>query len=141
MTLMNPSDPGDLGITAESVEREPDGKLHLAQSWGCVLLLGKADVLLAERTGDGIERNPLISGQPLAHRILPSYSKVCARQTNRISLIWSSNKNHRSFPRCTRDPKIQQQALEETHKKRRGANICDPGNKTFRRNRPSLPTF
>ncbi len=58
---------GDLGLTAQSVERELAEKFHLAQSWDCVLLLDEADVFLAQRERGDIKRNALVSGQ---HHVL-----------------------------------------------------------------------
>lgn len=34
----------------------------MAQAWDCVLLLDEADVFLAERSRDNVERNALVSG-------------------------------------------------------------------------------
>lgn len=55
---------GDLGHTAESVEKSLSGTLRLARIWDCVLLLDGADVFITQRTkaaGD-LQRNALASG-------------------------------------------------------------------------------
>ena len=54
---------GDLGLTAESVQKELDNKFHLASTWDCVLLLDEADVFLAQRTRKDLPRNALVSGR------------------------------------------------------------------------------
>ena len=54
---------GDLGITAEEVEKSLDDKFNLAQRWDCVLLLDEADVFLAQRTKTDLKRNTLVSGK------------------------------------------------------------------------------
>ena len=54
---------GDLGITAQDVERKLEMNFRLAQAWGCVLLLDEADVFLAQRTSSDLERNAVVSGQ------------------------------------------------------------------------------
>ena len=62
---------GDLGITAEEVERSLEDKFNLAQRWDCVLLLDEADVFLAQRTKTDLKRNTLVSGKhPLAISIV-----------------------------------------------------------------------
>jgi AAA+ superfamily predicted ATPase len=53
---------GDLGITAQDVERKLEMNFRLAQAWGCVLLLDEADVFLAQRTSSDLERNAVVSG-------------------------------------------------------------------------------
>lgn len=64
---------GDLGLTAESVERELAEKFHLAQSWDCILLLDEADVFLAQRERGDIKRYALVSGQ---HHVLGALYRV-----------------------------------------------------------------
>ena len=54
---------GDLGLTAQSVEKALEDKFHLAQKWDCILLLDEADVFLAERTREDIKRNSIVSGK------------------------------------------------------------------------------
>lgn len=54
---------GDLGLTAEIVEKALKEKFHLASVWNCVLLLDEADGFLACRTKNDIQRNALVSGK------------------------------------------------------------------------------
>ncbi|KAF6829262.1 AAA family ATPase [Colletotrichum plurivorum] len=54
---------GDLGMTPGEVETNLQSSFQLAQAWECVLLLDEADVFLAERSQDNIERNALVSGK------------------------------------------------------------------------------
>ena len=56
---------GDLGTDAEAVEDRLEEYFHLAQRWGCVLLLDEADVFLAKRTTGDLRRNALVSGKSL----------------------------------------------------------------------------
>lgn len=42
--------PGDIGYSSEDVEKKLEDQFHLAQRWGCVLLLDEADVFLTKRT-------------------------------------------------------------------------------------------
>jgi SpoVK/Ycf46/Vps4 family AAA+-type ATPase len=53
---------GDIGETAEEVERNLDRCFQLAHRWGCVLLLDEADVFLAQRSKTDLRRNALVSG-------------------------------------------------------------------------------
>ncbi len=54
---------GDIGETAEEVERNLDRCFQLAHRWGCVLLLDEADVFLAQRSKTDLRRNALVSGK------------------------------------------------------------------------------
>lgn len=54
---------GDLGSTAQEVEKALDINFNLANRWGCILLLDEADVFLASRTDVDFERNGLVAGQ------------------------------------------------------------------------------
>lgn len=54
---------GDLGITAEAVEKSLSDIFRLANLWGCVLLLDEADVFIAKRDNKDISRNSLVSGE------------------------------------------------------------------------------
>ena len=54
---------GDIGTTAEEVEKRLEEYFDLAHKWGCVLLLDEADVYLATREkGGDLQRNSLVSG-------------------------------------------------------------------------------
>ncbi|KAL8648503.1 MAG: hypothetical protein Q9226_005964 [Calogaya cf. arnoldii] len=71
---------GDLGLTADSVEKALEVKFHLAQVWDCILLLDEADVFLAERSDRDIKRNSLVSG--MYH---PSDNELGMQPTNRVA--------------------------------------------------------
>lgn len=58
---------GDLGTTANQVERALEKHFRLAHKWGCVLLLDEADVFLARRGEGDIHRNALVSGRYSCH--------------------------------------------------------------------------
>lgn len=53
---------GDLGVTAEAVEKSLGDIFSLANLWGCVLLLDEADIFIAKRDNKEIFRNSLVSG-------------------------------------------------------------------------------
>ena len=53
---------GDIGTTPDIVERRLQDHTHLAERWGCVLLLDEADVFLRSRGWDDMSRNALVSG-------------------------------------------------------------------------------
>ncbi|KAL8857165.1 MAG: hypothetical protein Q9178_006220 [Gyalolechia marmorata] len=75
---------GDLGQTAVDVEANLDKIFLQARKWGCVLLLDEADVFLAKRERDGIERNALVT---VFLRALEYYAGVLFLTTNRISVF------------------------------------------------------
>ena len=79
--LLFPITCGDLGLTAADVERELSDKFHLAELWGCVLLLDEADVFLARRTNADIKRNSLVS---VFLRVLEHFTGVLFLTTNRV---------------------------------------------------------
>lgn len=54
---------GDLGTTPTSVEASLRDKFHLASTWNCVLLLDEADIFLAQRDRQNLERNAIVSGK------------------------------------------------------------------------------
>lgn len=72
---------GDLGLTAFDVERELQGKFHLAELWDCVLLLDEADVFLAERTRHDLQRNSLVS---VFLRVMEYFTGILFLTTNRV---------------------------------------------------------
>ena len=53
---------GDLGLSAAEVESSLSEIFRLAHLWDCVLLLDEADVFLAQRTKQDLNRNALVSG-------------------------------------------------------------------------------
>ena len=79
--LLFPITCGDLGLTADRVERELLDKFHLAELWICVLLLDEADVFLARRTNTDIKRNSLVS---VFLRVLEHFTGVLFLTTNRV---------------------------------------------------------
>lgn len=54
---------GDLGFSPAEVESSLSEIFRLAHLWDCVLLLDEADVFLAQRTKQDLNRNALVSGQ------------------------------------------------------------------------------
>jgi hypothetical protein len=54
---------GDLGSTAKEVEKNINGIFRLAHLWDCVLLLDEADIFIAQRDKDDLNRNALVSGE------------------------------------------------------------------------------
>lgn len=62
---------GDLGTTATSVEDSLRDKFHLASTWNCVLLLDEADIFLAQRDRQNLERNAIVSGEWSVRRHRP----------------------------------------------------------------------
>ncbi|KAF3762779.1 hypothetical protein M406DRAFT_45563, partial [Cryphonectria parasitica EP155] len=75
---------GDLGSTAESVEKSLNEILRLAHLWDCVLLLDEADVFIAERTKSDLQRNALVS---VFLRMLEYYNGILFLTTNRPGVI------------------------------------------------------
>lgn len=68
---------GDIGSTAESVEKNMERCFQMAHKWGCVLLLDEADVFLAERSKTDLERNALVSGMfILTHNIMICFADL-----------------------------------------------------------------
>lgn len=58
---------GDLGTASRDVEKALDLAFDSCALWNAILLLDEADVFLAVRTVDGLERNELVSGMSLAY--------------------------------------------------------------------------
>lgn len=54
---------GDLGYTAESLEKSLSEIFRLAHHWGCILLLDEADVFITQRERHDLKRNALVSGE------------------------------------------------------------------------------
>lgn len=75
---------GDIGETAEDVERNLDRCFQMAHKWGCVLLLDEADVFLAKRTKDDLRRNALVS---VFLRVLEYYAGILFLTTNRVGVF------------------------------------------------------
>lgn len=54
---------GELGLTADSVERNLLNVLEITTKWEAVLLIDECDVFLEQRTISDLERNKLVSGK------------------------------------------------------------------------------
>lgn len=54
---------GDLGYTAETLEKSLNEIFRLAHHWGCILLLDEADVFITQRERHDLKRNALVSGE------------------------------------------------------------------------------
>lgn len=54
---------GDLGYTAEALEKSLNEIFRLAHHWGCILLLDEADVFITQRERHDLKRNALVSGK------------------------------------------------------------------------------
>ncbi|KAL8382972.1 hypothetical protein RB595_006644 [Gaeumannomyces hyphopodioides] len=72
---------GDLGLTPTDVEANLQTSFQMAQAWDCVLLLDEADVFLAERSRDNVERNALVS---VFLRVLEYYEGILFLTTNKV---------------------------------------------------------
>ncbi|KLU91598.1 hypothetical protein MAPG_10116 [Magnaporthiopsis poae ATCC 64411] len=72
---------GDLGTTAEEVEKALETNFALANRWDCILLLDEADVFLAERTKLDFKRNGLVA---VFLRVMEYYAGVLFLTTNRV---------------------------------------------------------
>ncbi|RDW71005.1 hypothetical protein BP6252_07568 [Coleophoma cylindrospora] len=72
---------GELGHTADEVERSLQRVLEISAKWGAVLLLDECDVFLEQRTASDIERNKLVS---VFLRLLEYFKGVLLLTTNRI---------------------------------------------------------
>lgn len=75
---------GDLGLSPKDVEENLEFHFRLAQSWDCVLLLDEADVFLARRTVEDVNRNALVS---VFLRILEYYEGILFLTTNRVGTL------------------------------------------------------
>lgn len=64
---------GDLGLKPKEVESTLQTAFQLAQAWDCVMLLDEADIFLAQRTNQDVERNALVS---VFLRILEYYEGI-----------------------------------------------------------------
>ncbi|KAI3004064.1 hypothetical protein CBS147346_5054 [Aspergillus niger] len=75
---------GDLGITADAVERSLKDIFRYAHLWDCILLLDEADVFLTQRDRTDVERNALVS---VFLRVLEYYSGILFLTTNRVGAL------------------------------------------------------
>ncbi|KAF8534602.1 P-loop containing nucleoside triphosphate hydrolase protein [Trichophaea hybrida] len=72
---------GDIGTTADAVEKYLDTILFLGRAWDCVVLLDEADVFLEERTLSDLQRNALVS---VFLRVLEYYEGILILTSNRV---------------------------------------------------------
>ena len=72
---------GDLGSTAQEVELNLRKHFTLASKWDCVMLLDEADVFLAQRKNENLERNSIVS---VFLRMLEYYKGLLFLTTNRV---------------------------------------------------------
>lgn len=72
---------GDLGTDPRSLEKELQGILDIAHSWGAILLLDEADVFLEKRSIHDIHRNALVS---IFLRLLEYFQGILFLTTNRV---------------------------------------------------------
>ncbi|EFX04090.1 aaa family ATPase [Grosmannia clavigera kw1407] len=101
---------GDLGLTPQDVEKNLQKSFALAQAWQCVLLLDEADVFLAERSRDSIERNALVS---VFLRVLEYYEGVLFLTTNKdrrpeFKPVWNGRQIRNAFQTAVALAEVQQ---------------------------------
>ncbi|KAI8632380.1 hypothetical protein F5Y19DRAFT_421017 [Xylariaceae sp. FL1651] len=75
---------GDIGTVPPAVEDNLRMHTQRAEEWGCVLLLDEADVFLARRTWNDMNRNALVS---IFLRHLEYYSGILFLTTNIVGII------------------------------------------------------
>ncbi|KAF5502464.1 hypothetical protein CGCA056_v014281 [Colletotrichum aenigma] len=85
---------GDLGMSPNDVESKLQHSFQLAQAWECVLLLDEADVFLAERSQDNIERNALVS---VFLRVMEYYEGILFLTTNKVGSFDEAFKSRMSM--------------------------------------------
>jgi SpoVK/Ycf46/Vps4 family AAA+-type ATPase len=72
---------GDIGTSAEEVEKYLETVFDVGTGWDCVVLLDEADVFLEERTQTDLQRNALVSA---FLRTLEYYSGILILTSNRV---------------------------------------------------------
>ncbi|TDZ75099.1 hypothetical protein CTRI78_v000001 [Colletotrichum trifolii] len=119
---------GDLGLTSIEVEKNLQKSFQLAQAWECVLLLDEADVFLAERTQDNLERNALVS---VFLRVMEYYEGILFLTTNKVGAFDDAFKSRISmslyYPPLQQHQteKIWDMQIKRTEKLSREANPDD----------------
>jgi SpoVK/Ycf46/Vps4 family AAA+-type ATPase len=78
---------GELGISARSVEDGLGSALELCSEWKAVCLIDEADVFMAARNVNNLERNELVS---VFLRLLEYYSGIPILTTNRLRTLDSA---------------------------------------------------
>ncbi|KAK3493694.1 hypothetical protein B0T13DRAFT_531007 [Neurospora crassa] len=86
---------GDLGTSPREVEKKLEQAFQLAQLWNCVLLLDEADVFLAQRRAQDIDRNALVS---VFLRVLEYYEGILFLTTNRVGVFDEAFKSRIHLP-------------------------------------------
>ena len=99
---------GDIGESADEVERRLENHFQLAHKWGCVLLLDEADVFLEARSKTDLKRNAIVS---VFLRVLEYYSGILFLTTNRVGAFDQAFRSriHMSlfYPRIKEDATIK----------------------------------
>lgn len=99
---------GDIGESADEVERRLEDHFQLAHKWGCVLLLDEADVFLEARSKTDLKRNAIVS---VFLRVLEYYSGILFLTTNRVGAFDQAFRSriHMSlfYPKIDEDVTIQ----------------------------------
>jgi SpoVK/Ycf46/Vps4 family AAA+-type ATPase len=72
---------GDIGTSADAVEKYLQTVLVLGKTWNCVLLLDEADIFLEQRSLSDLERNSLVS---VFLRTLEYYGGILILTSNRV---------------------------------------------------------
>ena len=72
---------GDIGTSADAVEKYLQTVLVLGKTWNCVLLLDEADIFLEQRSLSDLERNSLVS---VFLRTLEYYDGILILTSNRV---------------------------------------------------------
>ncbi|KAK1473275.1 hypothetical protein CCUS01_17196 [Colletotrichum cuscutae] len=128
---------GDLGMTPTEVESNLQNAFQMAQAWDCVLLLDEADVFLAERSQDNIERNALVS---VFLRVMEYYEGILFLTTNKVGSFDEAFKSRMSmalyYPPLTHEQtkKIWEVQMDRTEKLSIAAAPMDPSQHvTFKR--------
>lgn len=75
---------GDLGLDRITIENRLRGLISLCARWGAIILLDEADVLLAERSHNELERNMVVS---VFLRVAEYYEGIMFLTTNQVSTI------------------------------------------------------
>ncbi|KXH43418.1 hypothetical protein CSIM01_11928 [Colletotrichum simmondsii] len=128
---------GDLGMTPTEVESNLQNAFQMAQAWECVLLLDEADVFLAERSQDNIERNALVS---VFLRVMEYYEGILFLTTNKVGSFDEAFKSRMSmalyYPPLTHEQtkKIWEVQMDRTEQISLAAAPMDPSQHvTFKR--------
>ena len=99
---------GDIGESADEVERRLEDHFQLAHKWGCVLLLDEADVFLEARSKTDLKRNAIVS---VFLRVLEYCSGILFLTTNRVGAFDQAFRSriHMSlfYPRIEEDATIK----------------------------------